>query len=197
MIKVGEFQPKKNYKVSRNLAENYKSRQNTANPNISRIYGSAGFILKNRLGSLSQQLFIRLSWKFRIPAVADRPARRAASHTSCFPQMWMGVKRDKLPKVVGRTSTVASIANLASVASLSHWASTFLIWDNNALLQSTGHGAILKFRVWEQSINIFGATRIPSLHWSQEASVSKTDSELWQTDRETDGQRVTPSTVPL
>jgi len=38
--------------VSRNLAENYKSRQNKANPNISRI-GSAGFIfLKIRLGSL-------------------------------------------------------------------------------------------------------------------------------------------------
>jgi len=30
------FQPK-NYKVSRNLAENYESRQNTANWNISRI----------------------------------------------------------------------------------------------------------------------------------------------------------------
>jgi len=32
----------KNYKVSRNLAENYKSRQNAANPNISRIFRSAG-----------------------------------------------------------------------------------------------------------------------------------------------------------
>jgi len=29
---------------SRNLAENYKPRQNTANPNISRIFGWAGFI---------------------------------------------------------------------------------------------------------------------------------------------------------
>jgi len=43
---LGEFQPK-NYKVSRNLAENYKSRQNTANLNISRIFGSAGFIFIN------------------------------------------------------------------------------------------------------------------------------------------------------
>jgi len=34
---LGEFQPK-NYKASRSLAENYKSRQNTANPNISRIF---------------------------------------------------------------------------------------------------------------------------------------------------------------
>jgi len=34
---LGEFQPKK-YKISRNLAENnYKSRQNTAHWNISRI----------------------------------------------------------------------------------------------------------------------------------------------------------------
>ena len=39
---LGEFQPKI-YKVSRNLAENYKSRQNTANPNISRIFGWAEF----------------------------------------------------------------------------------------------------------------------------------------------------------
>jgi len=43
MKTLSEFQPK-SYKASRNLAENYKSRQNTANPNISRICGSAGFI---------------------------------------------------------------------------------------------------------------------------------------------------------
>jgi len=43
---LGEFQPK-NYKISRSLAEDYKSRQNTDNPNISRIFGSAGFIFFN------------------------------------------------------------------------------------------------------------------------------------------------------
>jgi len=32
-------------KFTRNLAKNYKLRQNTANPNISCIFGSAGFIL--------------------------------------------------------------------------------------------------------------------------------------------------------
>ena len=44
-ISLGEFQPK-NYKVSCNLAENYKSQQNTANLDISRIFGSAGFFFK-------------------------------------------------------------------------------------------------------------------------------------------------------
>jgi len=34
------------YKVGLNLAEKYKSRQNTATPNISRIFGLAGFVLK-------------------------------------------------------------------------------------------------------------------------------------------------------
>jgi len=48
-ISLGEFQPK-NYKVSCNLAENYKSQQNTANLDISRIFGSAGF-------------FSNLAWK--------------------------------------------------------------------------------------------------------------------------------------
>jgi len=43
---IDEFQ-RKNYKVSRNFAENYKSRQNMAHPNISHILGSAGFIFKN------------------------------------------------------------------------------------------------------------------------------------------------------
>jgi len=38
-----QFSGKKNYKARRNLVENYKSRQNTANQNISRISGSAGF----------------------------------------------------------------------------------------------------------------------------------------------------------
>jgi len=49
----GKFQPK-NYKISCNLAENYKSWQNMANRNISRIFGSAGFFFKTRLGSLLQ-----------------------------------------------------------------------------------------------------------------------------------------------
>jgi len=35
----------KKYKVRRNFAENYKSQQDTANPNISFIFGSAGCIL--------------------------------------------------------------------------------------------------------------------------------------------------------
>ena len=40
--------------VSRDLAEKYKSRQNMANPNISRILGLAGFVsLKIRLWSLA------------------------------------------------------------------------------------------------------------------------------------------------
>ena len=34
----------KKYKVKRNFAENYKSQQDTANPNISCIFGSAGCI---------------------------------------------------------------------------------------------------------------------------------------------------------
>jgi len=38
-----EFQLK-NYEVSRNSSENYESIQNMANPNISLIFGSAGFI---------------------------------------------------------------------------------------------------------------------------------------------------------
>jgi len=50
-ISLGEFQPE-NYKVSCNLAENYKSQQNTANLDISRIFGSAGFF-QIWLGSLS------------------------------------------------------------------------------------------------------------------------------------------------
>ena len=41
-----------NYDISRNLAENWNSWQNPANPNTSRIICSAGFIFKNRLGSL-------------------------------------------------------------------------------------------------------------------------------------------------
>jgi len=36
--------------VSRNLAENHKSRQNTANPNISRVFGSGGFIFRKKIG---------------------------------------------------------------------------------------------------------------------------------------------------
>jgi len=35
--------------VSRNSAENYKSRQSTANPNISRIFGSTGFIILKKM----------------------------------------------------------------------------------------------------------------------------------------------------
>jgi len=36
--------------VSRNLSENHKSRQNTANPNISRVFGSGGFIFRKKIG---------------------------------------------------------------------------------------------------------------------------------------------------
>jgi len=36
----------KNYTVCRNLAENHKPQQNTANPNISSIFHPAGFIFK-------------------------------------------------------------------------------------------------------------------------------------------------------
>jgi len=40
-----QISAKKNCKVSRNFArKKYKSRQNMANPNISYIFGSAGFI---------------------------------------------------------------------------------------------------------------------------------------------------------
>jgi len=60
---VGVFQPK-NYKVGRSLADNYKSRQNTANPNISRIFGSAGFFLfknsarKSTMGQTARSLLL-------------------------------------------------------------------------------------------------------------------------------------------
>jgi len=57
---LGEFQPK-NYKISRSLAEDYKSRQNTDNPNISRIFGSAGFIFLIQPGSLHRQLSLSLA----------------------------------------------------------------------------------------------------------------------------------------
>jgi len=40
---LGEFQLK-NFEVSHSLAKNYKSRQNTANPNIIGIFDSVGFI---------------------------------------------------------------------------------------------------------------------------------------------------------
>jgi len=54
----------KNYKVGRSLADNYKSRQNTANPNISRIFGSAGFFLfknsarKSTMGQTARSLLL-------------------------------------------------------------------------------------------------------------------------------------------
>jgi len=62
---VGVFQPK-NYKVGRSLADNYKSRQNTADPNISRIFGSAGFFLfknsarKSTMGQLVRYCFMNV-----------------------------------------------------------------------------------------------------------------------------------------
>jgi len=46
---LGEFQPK-NFEVGHSLAENYKSRQNMANPNISGIFGSVGFIFFVKFG---------------------------------------------------------------------------------------------------------------------------------------------------
>ena len=41
-----------NFSVSRNLADNSTSLQNTANPDINGIFYLAGFFLKLRLGSL-------------------------------------------------------------------------------------------------------------------------------------------------
>jgi len=46
---LGEFRPK-NYTVSRNFAKNYKSQQNMANPNMSRIFGSGEFIFFQQFG---------------------------------------------------------------------------------------------------------------------------------------------------
>ena len=49
---LAKFQPK-NYKVSPNLGKNGNQRQNTANLNISHIFGSTGYIFKKIwLGSL-------------------------------------------------------------------------------------------------------------------------------------------------
>jgi len=56
-----QFSGKKNYKARCNLVENYKSRQNTANQNISRISGSAGFTDFFLQNSAGQDNYTKLS----------------------------------------------------------------------------------------------------------------------------------------
>jgi len=72
-IFISETSLKTSGEFSLNLAENYKSRHNTANPNIGRVFGPAGFIIfLTRPGSLVCD----------VPSTEGRPPCLSVQHLS-------------------------------------------------------------------------------------------------------------------